>query len=69
MDEERSDSISVADVTAALGSRKLCVLQEWKTSVAVAEKVPERVLSDEIDLSVSGRRPGTAGLQMALQTG
>lgn len=69
MDEERSNSISVADMTVALGSRKLCVLQEWKTSVALAEKVPERVLSDEIDLSVSGRRPGTAGLQMPLQTG
>lgn len=68
MDEERSDGISVADVTAARGGRKLRVLQEWKTSAALAEKVPERVLSDEADLCVRGRRPGTVRLQMALQT-
>lgn len=44
MDEERSDSISVAAVTAARGGRKLRVLQEWKTSAALAEKVPESVI-------------------------
>lgn len=44
MDEERSDGISVAAVTAARGGRKLRVLQEWKTSAALAEKVPESVI-------------------------